>query len=83
MQALRQAQQLTRWALDVPREKLAQPTTMTTQVGPLYWPVRQICEEGRNLWTEVPRPGQKLSDLKAPAAQLEVLSAGSLNEHQH
>ena len=108
------------WALDVQREKLAQPytshgrtvsedvvrvvwtaksrddmlpnahydeftlaTTMTTQAGPLYWPVRQLCEEGSNLWTEVPRPGQKLSDLKAPAALLEVLSAGGQNEHQH
>lgn len=108
------------WALEVVREKLAQPytshgravtedvvrvvstaksrddmlpnahydefilaTTMTAQAGPLYWPVRQLCEEGSNLWVEIPRPGQKMSDLKAPAALLEVMSAGGQNEHQH
>lgn len=55
---------------------------MPAEPGPLYWPVRQACEEGRNDWTEIPRPGQPLSDLKSPAAYLEVLSGGS-GEHKH
>ena len=52
------------------------------QAGPLYWPVRQVCEEGRTDWVEVPRAGQKLSDLKAPAALLEVLPASG-GGHSH
>lgn len=53
------------------------------QAGMLYWPVRQICAEGRNDWTEVPQPGQKLHDLKSPAAALEVLPQGGGAAHQH
>ena len=53
------------------------------QAGPLYWPVRQVCAEGRNDWTEVPKPGQKLHDLKAPAARLEVLPQAGGAGHQH
>lgn len=55
---------------------------MPDRDGALYWPVSQICEEGRNDWTEVPKPGQKLSDLKSPAALLEVLPAAG-GGHQH
>ena len=53
------------------------------QPGPLYWPVRQVCEDGRNDWVEVPRPGQKLSDLKSPAALLEVLPTSGAGAHKH
>lgn len=53
------------------------------QPGTLYWPVSQVCEEGRLDWTELPRPGQKPSDLKAPAAALEILPAGGAAGHQH
>jgi periplasmic copper chaperone A len=53
------------------------------QAGPIYWPLRQACEEGRADWVEIPKPGQKLSDLKAPAAVLEVLPAGANAEHNH
>ncbi|MET0312056.1 MAG: YcnI family protein [Burkholderiaceae bacterium] len=49
--------------------------------GTLYWPVSQVCEEGRLDWTEVPKAGQKLSDLKSPAAVLEVLPAGGGGHH--
>jgi periplasmic copper chaperone A len=49
--------------------------------GALYWPVAQVCEEGRTDWAEVPRPGQKLSDLKSPAALLEVLPSGGGHSH--
>jgi len=52
------------------------------QAGPIYWPVHQACEEGRADWAESPKPGQKLSDLKAPAALLEILPAAN-SEHNH
>src|SRR4051812_42057705 len=55
---------------------------MPAQPGTLYWPVRQVCEEGRADWVEVPQAGQKFSDLKAPAALLEVLpGAGAAHAH--
>lgn len=53
------------------------------QAGPVYWPVRQRCLEGQLDWVEVPQPGQKLSDLKAPAALLDVLPAGGGAAHNH
>lgn len=56
---------------------------LPSQAGPLYWPVRQICEEGRTDWIEIPRAGQKLSDLKSPAALLEVLPVGGMGGHAH
>lgn len=108
------------WALDVQRDKLAQPYTShgrsvtedvvrvtwtartpqdmlqsahydefvlvaqaPEQAGTVYWPVRQICAEGANDWTEVPAPGQKLSDLKSPAAALEILPASGGAGHSH
>jgi len=52
--------------------------------GPVYWPVVQVCDEGRGNWVEVPAPGQKFPDLKAPAARLEVLpAAGAAHQHRH
>jgi len=108
------------WALEVQREKLAQPylnhgrevtedvvritwtaktpadalpnahydefvlvATLPQQPGPLYWPVRQACEEGRTDWVETPGPGQKLSDLKSPAALLDILPSAGAGAHQH
>jgi uncharacterized protein YcnI len=53
------------------------------QAGPVYWPVVQVCDEGRSEWTQVPAPGGKLSDLKAPAAYLEVLPASGGGGHSH
>jgi len=55
-----------------------------SEAGPVYWPVVQVCDQGRGSWVEVPGPGQKLSDLKSPAALLEVLPAGGgAGGHQH
>jgi len=57
---------------------------MPTKAGPLYWPVSQVCEEGRNDWTDIPRAGQPMSELKSPAAYLEVLPAdGPRGGHHH
>ena len=108
------------WALDIKREKLAQPRndhgkTVTEDVsritwtaktpadylqnawydefvlqaklpakaGMIYWPVSQVCEEGQVDWAQLPQSGQKLSDLKTPAAVLELLPAGGGGEHKH
>ena len=49
----------------------------------LYWPVLQVCEEGKVDWSEVPTQGQKLNDLKNPAAALELMPAGGGGEHNH
>jgi periplasmic copper chaperone A len=51
--------------------------------GALFWPVQQICEEGRHDWVEVPRAGQPRSELKSPAAYLEVMPGGGSAGHQH
>lgn len=56
---------------------------LPAQPGPLYWGVSQVCESGRSDWVEVPRPGQKPSDLQSPAALLDVLPAGGAGGHQH
>jgi uncharacterized protein YcnI len=108
------------WALEVQREKLAQPytghgrtitedvvrvtwtaktpedmlphahydefvlvATTPEQAGTMYWPVRQTCAEGRNDWVETPKPGQKISDLKSPAAALEILPGAGAGAHNH
>jgi uncharacterized protein YcnI len=56
--------------------------SMPAQPGTLYWPVRQVCEEGRADWVEVPQAGQKFGELKSPAALLEVLpGAGAGHAH--
>jgi uncharacterized protein YcnI len=57
--------------------------TLPDQAGVMYWPVQQICEQGRQDWTEVPKPGQKLSDLKSPAAVLEVMPSAGAAAHAH
>jgi uncharacterized protein YcnI len=51
--------------------------------GTVYWPVNQVCESGRNDWVEVPKPGQKLSELKSPAAALEILPSADAGGHKH
>jgi uncharacterized protein YcnI len=58
------------------------------QVGPLYWSVSQICEQGRIDWIEVPVPGKKRSDYAAPAPVLEILPKPAVKQdhgsaHKH
>ena len=55
---------------------------LPAKAGTLYWPVSQVCEDGKVDWVEVPKPGQKMSDLKNPAAALELMPAGG-GEHNH
>ena len=56
---------------------------LPSKAGTMYWPVSQICEEGRVDWTQIPQAGQKLSDMKSPAAVLEIMPAGGSSEHKH
>ena len=49
--------------------------------GMLYWPISQICEEGRIDWAEVPRAGQSPSELKSPAPALDILPAAGGHRH--
>lgn len=53
------------------------------QAGTIYWPVHQVCENGRIDWVEVPRDGRKWSELKSPAAPLEILPADGHAGHKH
>ena len=55
---------------------------LPSNAGTIYWPVSQICEEGKVDWTEVPKTGQKSGDLKNPAAALELMPAVG-GAHQH
>ncbi len=57
--------------------------TLPDQSGMMYWPVQQWCDQGRNDWTESPKPGQKLSDLKSPAAVLEIMPRAAAAVHAH
>ena len=56
---------------------------LPARAGMLYWPVLQVCEGGKVDWAEVPKPGQKLSELKNPAAALELMPADGGGEHNH
>lgn len=62
-------------------DEFALQARLPAQAGPLYWRVSQVCEQGRIDWAEVPQAGQKLSDLRSPAAVLEVLPAGAGGHH--
>lgn len=57
--------------------------TLPQQAGPLWWLVRQVCEEGRLDWVEVPKAGQRAADLKSPAVLLDVLPNGPAAGHKH
>ena len=57
--------------------------TLPAQAGLLYWPVRQLCPQGRLDWTEVPAAGQNWGDLKSPAAELELMPAAGASAHNH
>ena len=63
-------------------DEFALQARLPAKAGLMYWPVSQVCEEGRMDWNETPQPGQKKSDLKAPAALLELLPVSGA-AHQH
>lgn len=45
---------------------------MPSKTGPLFWPISQVCAVGRSEWPDIPKPGQRVADLLAPAAVLIV-----------
>ncbi len=51
--------------------------------GTLYWPVRQVCVQGRLDWVQVPGAGQKPASLASPAPTLDVLPAEGAGGHSH
>ncbi len=53
------------------------------EAGTLYWPVSQVCESGRVDWIDMPKAGQKMSDIKNPAAVLELMPTDGSGEHKH
>ncbi len=57
--------------------------TLPEAASTLYWPVSQVCLDGRLDWTEVPAAGQRAGELKAPAAALELIPAGAGRGHSH
>jgi uncharacterized protein YcnI len=62
-------------------DEFALQVKLPMSAGPLYWPVSQICEQGRIDWHEVPKPGQGLHELKTPAALLDVLPLQGAAHH--
>lgn len=57
--------------------------TLPDQAGVMYWPVQQLCEQGRQDWTQVPQAGQSLGDLKSPAAALDIMPVAQSGGHNH
>jgi uncharacterized protein YcnI len=57
--------------------------TLPARAGKVHWPVRQLCPQGQHDWVEVPAAGQKWSDLKSPAAELELMPAAGAHTHHH
>ena len=57
--------------------------TLPAAAGPLWFPVRQVCEQGRIDWVQQPASGTAIDGLKWPAALLDVLPAEPASAHQH
>ena len=52
--------------------------------GPMYWKVLQICEKGRQDWSQIPEGGKALQDYPFPAALLNIVPMPSHgHDHQH
>jgi periplasmic copper chaperone A len=39
----------------------------------IYFPVEQVCEQGKTSWTNIPRIGQRWGDVKEPAPYIRVI----------
>ena len=49
--------------------------------GPLWFKVLQICESGRNAWSDIPAAGTSTRGLKSPAVLLQVGPADTAHHH--
>jgi uncharacterized protein YcnI len=78
-----------RWTANTPADALPNAyydefvlqARMPAQAGTLYWPVAQVCAQGKADWAEVPGPGQKPGKLKFPAPVLELMPAAGGHAH--
>lgn len=78
-----------RWTANTPADALPNAfydefvlqARMPARAGTLYWPVAQVCEQGRTDWAEVPSAGRKPGDLKFPAPVLELMPAAGGHAH--
>lgn len=72
-----------RWTADTPEAALhghdkgvfTVRGVLPDQPGMLYFPVRQVCDQGQADWVQLPEPGSDAKP-KMPAARLEVLAPG-------
>ena len=53
------------------------------QAGKRWVPVVQTCEKGVIEWVDIPAPGKSRKDLKAPAAELDIVQATTAAVHKH
>lgn len=58
--------------------------TLPAAAGPLYWPVRQVCPQGRLDWVQVPDAQHPAASLTSPAVLMEVeVGAPAHAPHHH
>lgn len=55
--------------------------TLPVAAGPLYWPVRQICPQGRLDWVQVPDAQHPAASLTSPAVLMEVGAPAHASHH--
>ena len=78
-----------RWTANTPADALPNAhydefvlqARLPAQAGVLYWPVAQVCEQGRVDWAELPGADRKPGDLKFPAPVLELMPAAGGHAH--
>lgn len=78
-----------RWSANTPADALpgdfydefVLQARLPAQAGTLYWPVEQVCAQGRTDWSELPSAGKPLHGLTSPAAALELMPAAGGHSH--
>lgn len=57
--------------------------TLPSAAGPLYWPVRQVCPQGRLDWVQVPDAQHPAASLSSPAVLMDVGAPARHPAHHH
>ena len=78
------------WTANTPQDMLQDAhygefvlrAALPAKEGALYWPVRQVCVQGRLDWVQVPAPGARAQGLDAPAPRLDLMPAAG-GGHAH
>lgn len=55
---------------------------LTAGPGPLWWKVRQVCEQGRIDWSDLPARGTSIEGMKTPAVLLQVQAPAAVKVEQ-